>query len=113
MKYLKTIISGLFVFGVAGCNMEIYPQPYRSPVVLSTQVSPHVYLVTPLSGLSYSVQYFPGAISERAIVNSFAPHCTTLGRRAVRGLGPTRRQFVRRNRWQRGQTVNMFTVICR
>lgn len=113
MKCLTSILSGLFVLGVAGCNMEMYPQPYRSPVILSAEVAAHVYLVTPLSRSRYSVEYIPGVVTERAIVASFAPRCREIGRSAFRAAGPTRHRIVRHHRWRRSRAVNVFTVICR
>jgi hypothetical protein len=112
MKFLNSTLAGLLFTALAGCDAQIYPRPYRSTVVLSADVAPHVRLVTPLSATSYTVQYVPGIISEAAIVTSFAPRCTELGLIAVRASGPTRRQVVRRG-WRKPLKVNVFTVTCR
>ena len=112
MTILNLTLAGLLLTAVAGCETYVYPRHHHDMIVLSTDVEPHVHLVTPISATSYSVQYVPGMVSEAAIIASFAPRCTELGLIAVRGPGPTRRQMVRRGR-RAPLTVNVFTVVCR
>ena len=96
---------------LTGCAVAVGPAPYRGPIILATDVRPHIVAIIPLTATSYSVHYVPGLVTEAMIVASFSITCADLGRVATRGPGPTRRKVVRRGR-AAPYTGRIFTVVC-